>query len=100
MRLRREDGQAVAGRHEQAPRHDHVAVAVAIRGGAEIGRVRPGHQLHELMGMNGIGIGMMAAEIGKRHVVDDSARRGAQPAFQDGFRVRPGDRAQRVEAHA
>ena len=81
-------------------RHDHVAVAVAVGGRAEIGRVGTVHQLHEVMGMDGVRIGMMAAEIGHRLAVHDRARRRAETLFEDRFGIGAGDGAQRIEAHA
>ena len=82
MGVAREDGEAVARRHEEALRHDHVAVAVAIGGRAEIGRIGAVHQLHEVMGVDRIRIGMVAAEIGLRLAVHHRSRRGAEAAYE------------------
>jgi hypothetical protein len=46
-----------------------------------------------------IGVGVVTAEIGKRFPVADRAGREAEAAFEDLGRIRPGDRAHRVERH-
>ena len=61
------------GDHEQVAAEDHVAVAVAVGGGAEIGRVRAVHRGDQLGGIDRVRIGMPAAEIGQRLGVDRGA---------------------------
>ena len=90
--------EAVRGRHEQPPPDDEVPIPVAVRGGAEIGRIRPHHQVVKVLGMDEVGIGMLAAEIGQRHGIDHAAGRRAEIALEDGFGVGAGCGMHRVEA--
>ena len=66
VRVGGEDGERVGRRDEEAAADDQVAVAVAVGGGAEIGRRGRHHLVVELLGVGEIGVGMMAAEIGQR----------------------------------
>ena len=77
---------------------DHVAVAVAVRGGAEIGRVGGEHRGDQIGGVKRVGIGMMAAEIGLRLGVDGGPRRRPEPALEDLPGIGAGDRVHRIEA--
>ena len=92
--------QRIRRRDEDARADDQIAVAVAIRRGAEIGRVRRHHHVIEVLGMDEVGIGMMAAEIRQRHAVDDGARRRAERLLEDLLGIGAGDRMHGVEAHA
>ncbi len=92
--------QTVARRDEQVGTHDHVAVAVAIGRGAEVRRVRPGHGRHQIMGVDRVGVRVMAAEVGQGCPVQHGPRRSAQALFQDLRRIGAGDGAERVEHHA
>ncbi len=76
-----EHRQTVGGRDEQAAADDQVAVAVTVGGGAQIGRGRRHRQIVKMLGIDEIGVGMVAAEIGQRRAVDDGAGRGAQSVF-------------------
>src|SRR5476649_2406370 len=98
-RVRGQDGQAVGWRDGQLAADDHIAVAVAVGGGAHVGRIVGVHYVHQLGGVGRIRIGMVSTEILQRHAVDDGARLGAEQAFQDRFRVRTGDGVHAVEAH-
>ena len=80
VRVGGEQRQAVGRGDEDAPADDQVAVAVAVRGGAEIGRVGRHHQVVELLGVDQVGVGVVAAEIGQRRAVDDGARGRAESA--------------------
>ena len=100
MRVGRQHRERIRGRDEQPAADDQIAVAVAVGGGAEIGRLRRHQQVVELLGVGEIGIGMMAAEIGQRRSVDHRARARLQFALEDRMRVGAGDRVHRVEAHA
>ena len=98
--IRGQDGQAVRRRDVEAPADDHVAVAVAVRGGAEIGSILGRHDGDQLVRVGGIGVRMAAAEVFQRHAVDDAALGRAQHAFQDGRRIRAGDGVHAVKAEA
>ena len=50
---------------KRAAADDEIAVAVAIRRRAKIGRGRRHREIIEMLGVDEIGIGMMAAEIGQ-----------------------------------
>ena len=100
MRVGGKERDAVAWRDEETPPHDHVAVAVAVRGGAERGRVRSVHFPDQHIGVREVRVGMMSAEIGKRRRVDDRAVGCAEPLLQNLLGVGAGDRAHRVEANA
>ncbi len=99
-RMLGEQRQAVARRDDHAAAHNHVAIPVAVRGGAQVARVRTGHPGHEVGGVHGVGIGMDAAEIRQRLRIHHRLRRGAQPALQDLGRVGPGHGIHGVETHA
>jgi len=63
-RVGREDGERIRWGDEAAATDDQVAVAVAVRGGAEIRRVVAHHQVVERLGVDEVGVGVAAAEIG------------------------------------
>ena len=92
--------QAVRGRHVEAPADDHVAVAVAVRGGAEVGGILSGHDGDQFLRVDRIRVRMAAAEVFQRYAIDDAALRRAQHAFQDGPRIRAGDGVHAVKADA
>ena len=50
-----------------------------------------------MLGIDEIGIGVMTAEIGQRHAIDDAALGGAERVFENGVRIGAGDRRHRVE---
>ena len=50
---------------KRAAPDDEIAVAVAVRRGAKVGRVRRHREVVKMLGVNEIGVGMMAAEIGQ-----------------------------------
>ena len=76
----------------------HVAVAVAVRGGAEIRRIGGGERGDQIGGVERVRIGMMAAEIGQRLGIDRGAGGRAEPTLEDLARIGAGHRAHRVEA--
>mmetsp|Transcript_3366 Transcript_3366/g.7795 ORF Transcript_3366/g.7795 Transcript_3366/m.7795 type:complete len:224 (+) Transcript_3366:648-1319(+) len=111
-----EDGHRVRRRDEETAAQDHVAVAVTVGGGPEVGgpvgglgRVAGGvesHELHQLFGVRKVGVRVAATEVGQGGRVDAALRRGAQQAAQhrlgpgppravhaveDEFEVGPGD---------
>ena len=92
--------QAVGWRDHEVAAEDHVAVGVAVRGRAEVGRVGAGHRRHQLGGVRRVGVGVVAAEVLQRLAVDHRAGGRAELALEDGARVRPAHRAHGVEAHA
>ena len=98
MRVGGEHGEAVGGRDEEAAADDEVTVAIAVGGSAEVGRLRAHHQVVKVLGVDEVGIGMMAAEIGARHSVDHAARRRAEVILQDSRGVGSGHGVHRVEA--
>ena len=95
-----EQGERVRGRHELPAPDDEVAVAVAVRRRAEVGRVGAHHQVVEVLGMDEVGVGMAAAEVGGGHGIDHAASRGAEVVDQDRSRVGAGDGVHRIEAQA
>ena len=100
MRVGGEHRQRVRRRDENALADDQIAVAVAVGCRAEIGRIRAHHLVVELLGVDQVGVGMVAAEIGQRHEVARGARRRAEPAFQDFLGIGPGHGMHGVEGHA
>ena len=58
------------------------------------------HQGKQPGGMNRIGIGMVAAEVGQRDPIDHRSRRSAKPAFQNRLCIGTGDRMHAVETEA
>ena len=93
-----EHGEAIARADDEIAPDDQVAVAVAVRGGAEIGPALGRQRLDQIGGMDRVRVGMTAAEIGHGFAVDDGAGGRAQPALEDLARIGAGDRAHRVEA--
>ena len=59
----RQHGQAVAGIDEASPAQNHIAVPVAIAGGAEVVGLAFEQQVCEFMGVGEIWIGVTATEI-------------------------------------
>ena len=100
MRVGGEDGERVGRRDVHIAADNHVAVAVAVGGGAEVGRGRRHHQVEQFLGVGRVRVGVMAAEVGQRRSVDDGSFRRAELALEDGVRIRAGDRVHGVEAHA
>ena len=78
--------------------HHHIAVAVAIGGGAEIGTSGIGERGDEVGGIGRVRVGMVAAEIGQRIGIDRCARRGPEPPLENLPRIGPGYRVHRIEA--
>ena len=95
-----DEGQRVAGRDEEFATEYEVAVAVAVAGSAEVGRVVAEQSLDQLRSVDEIRVGVMAAEVRQRLSVDDCACGRAQSFLDDVSRVRACDGAHRVEAHA
>ncbi len=94
----RDDGQAVARGHEEVLAEDHVAIAVAIRGCAEVEGVAAVHEFDEVLGIGQVRVRVAAAEIGKRRRVDDRAGHGAETVLDDLPGIGPRDRVHGVEA--
>ena len=78
-RIDRKDCEAVARADHIAAPHHHVAVAVAIGGGAEIGALRIHHRADQRRGVERVGVGVMAIEIGQRLGIHRSAGGRAEP---------------------
>ena len=76
---------------------DQVAIAVAVRCGAEVGRVGGHHPVIEGLGMDQIGVGMVMAEVGQGGAVHHRAGRCAQALFENFGRIGAGYRAHRIE---
>ena len=100
MRVGGEHRQRIRRRDEDALADDQVAVAVAVRRGAEVGRIGTHHFVVEMLGVDQIGVRMMPAEIRQRHEIARSAFRRAEPVLQYFLRVGPGHGMHGVEAHA
>ena len=79
---------------------DQVAVAVAVGGGAEVGRVLAHHLLIEGAGVDEVRVGMMAAEIGQRDEVEHRTLGSAEAIFEDFLGVGAGDGAHGIEDDA
>jgi len=99
MRVGRERREAVRRRHEEAAADDEVAVAVAVRGRAEVGRVGSHGQVVDGLGVDEVGIGVVAAEVGQGRAVHHRAGAGAERAFQDRLGIGSGDGRHGVEPH-
>ena len=95
-----EDREAVRGRHVDAAAENHVAIAIAVRGGAEVRPVRVHHGIHQLARVRRVGVRMMPAEVLERLAVDDRARGRAERPLQNRPRIGPGDRRHGVVADA
>ena len=95
-----EQGEAVRRGDEDSLADDQVAVAVAVRGSAQVGTVRAHHQIVERLGVDQVGIGMMPAEIGLRLAMDHRSGRRAEPVLEDRLGIRPGHRMHGIETHA
>ncbi len=91
--------QTVAGRDEEMPTQHHVAVAIAIRRGTKVWRVRSKQVIRQLFRIHQIGIGMAMAEILQRDAIHHRSLGGAQPVFDDFTGVGTRDRVHGVKAH-
>lgn len=91
-----DDGEAVAGRDEGVGAVDHVAVAVAVRGGSELDAVFVDGG-HERVGVYEVGVWMSAAEIGGWDAVLGGAAGKAEFLFEDGDTVGARDAIEGVE---
>mmetsp|Transcript_4499 Transcript_4499/g.14428 ORF Transcript_4499/g.14428 Transcript_4499/m.14428 type:complete len:593 (-) Transcript_4499:147-1925(-) len=116
VRVRHDHGQGVGGGHEELGAEDHVAVGVAVRGGAEEGRWLLGrdlvaalvqaHGLHELHGIGQVGVGVavprrvMAAKVLPGLGVGGGAGGGAELLLDDALGVRALHTAHAVVDHA
>ncbi len=94
-----EDRERIGWRDIGVAAQDHVAVAVAVRRGSEVRRIRRHHEVEQVLGVGRIGVGVMPAEVGQRRAVDHRASAGFQLVLEDHMRVRPGHRVQAIETH-
>ena len=94
-----EDGERIRRRDEAVAADDQVAVAIAIRGRAEIRRVVAHHQVVQILGVDQVRVGVPAAEIRRRRAVDHGALGRAEQALEDLVRVGAGHRVHGVETH-
>mmetsp|Transcript_8637 Transcript_8637/g.27096 ORF Transcript_8637/g.27096 Transcript_8637/m.27096 type:complete len:1102 (-) Transcript_8637:19-3324(-) len=104
-----EDGERVGGRDEELGAEDHVAIAVAVRGGAEGGDVGgvgdgpagavDGHLLGEVDGVGEVGVSVVAAEVGEGVGVHAARLGEAELGDEEGFGVWTGDAVHGVEDH-
>ncbi len=94
-----EHRQAVAGGDEEAPAQDHVAVAVAVGGRAEIRRLTAEELLHQVVGMGQVRIRVSPAEVRQGFGAHHRTGLRAQPVLQDAHSIGPGDRVHGIEAH-
>ena len=100
MRVGGKQRQRIRRGDEDALADDQVAVAVAVGRRAEIRRVLAHHLVVEMLGVDEVGVGMMAAEIRQRHEVARRALGRAEPVLEDLLAVGAGHRMHGVEAHA
>src|SRR5437588_10477072 len=83
-----DEGERVAGRDEEVSTEYEVAVAVAVAGRAEVGRVFAEQMFDQLRRVDEIRVWVMTAEVRQRLAVNDSARVCSEPFFDDVARVR------------
>lgn len=101
LRVGGDHGHAVAGRHEESPAQDHVAVAVAVAGGAQVGGRLCPLALHKLVRVGQVGVRVPAAKVlQRRPVAVRRARRASAPPERApcGRRALPYYRMQRKPA--
>lgn len=87
--------QAIARGDEGVGAVDHVAVAVAVAGGAEVDVVRV-DDLDEGVGVGEVGVGVAAVEVGRGDAVLGAVGE-AELALEDGLAVGAGDAGEAVE---
>ena len=92
-----EHRQAVAGVHEAVAPQDHVAVAVAVAGGAEAVGITLQQQGRQLIGVGEVGVGVAAAEVFRWGAVAHGAGRCAEQALEQPRGVGPRHGVHRVE---
>ena len=95
----------IGGNHRQTVRRadirvlpqNHIAVAIAVTGRAEIRGISAEQLVYQGFGPDRVWIWMHTAEIRQRHAVHHTAAFGPQPIFKDFNRIGPGDRAHRIK---
>ena len=92
-----EYGQAVTGIHKTTLADHHVAVAIAVAGGAKAITVATEQQLGEVMGVGEVGVGMAAAKILQGRAIAHRAGGSAQQSFEEPFGIGAGDRMHGIE---
>jgi hypothetical protein len=106
-----DDGERVAGGHEELSAQNHVAVSIAISSGSEArdgGRIGAGH--HEASAINAhnvteisrigeVGVSVTAVEVVLGHCVDEHTLRGSELAAEHLPGVRPLHTVHAVVAH-
>ena len=98
MEVGGQHGEAVAGRDEEVIAHDHVAVAVAVRGRAEGRRAGGVHAFGQFMSMDQVGIGMAAAKVFPGNRVHHRIRTRTETLDQNALRIRTGNGMHGIEA--
>ncbi len=97
VRVRRQHCQGIRGRDEDAAADDQVAVAVAIRRCAEVGRIGRPSSIEQVLGVNEVWVGVVAAEIGQGRAVAHCAGSRAEFALENGIGIGAGDRVHGIE---
>ena len=92
--------QAVGGRDHEVPTNDHVAVGIAIGGGAHVWRIGGIHLGDQVGCVDRVRVRVQSTEVLTRLGVDHRARRRTQLAFQQGAGVGPAHRPHGVQAQA
>ena len=87
-----EHRQAVTGIHKATLADHHVAVAIAIAGGAKAITVATEQQLGEVMGVGEVGVGMAAAKILQGDAIAHRAGGSAQEPLEEPFGIGAGHR--------
>ncbi len=98
--VRRQHGEAVGRRDHEVAADDHVAVGVAVGGGAHIGGVGRGHVIDQVGGVDRVGVGVQIAEVFARFGVDHGALGCAELAFEQGFGIGTAHRPHGVQPQA
>jgi hypothetical protein len=95
-----EHRQAVAGGDEEIVAQNHVAIAIAIRGGPKVRGIVAKHNLHQVVGIHQVGVGVTAAKVFQGFPIHYGARRGIQPPLKDRFGIGAGDRMHGIHTDA
>ena len=99
-RIGRKNRETVGRRHKETPAEYHVAITIAIGGGAEVRRIRTKQLFDQIVRIREIRIRVTTTKIREWHTVDDSACSRAQSILQNFVRVRSCDCVHRVKAQA
>jgi hypothetical protein len=96
----RDDRERIAGADEKVPAKNHVAVAIGVIGGAQVGRIRSRHAVDQVGGVHQVRIRVLAGKILQWSPVDHRALGRAKLFFEDVDGIRAGRAVHAVEDHA